>query len=146
MQGYNLKVKKRVLASALLAVFLVACAKHAPQDRDAVKQAIIEHLGKGSGLDLSLMDIEVSNVAFQGNEAKATVMFRPKSAPDQGMQMNYTLESQADKWVVSKKAGANAGHGAGAMPSAPAPDSGALPPGHPPVSPSETPAAPGSRK
>ena len=73
---------------------------------------------------------------------KATVNFRPKSNPEQGMQMNYTLERKGKKWVVLKKAGSTSSpHGEATVAPAPAP-TGDLPPGHPPVSPSATPAEP----
>jgi hypothetical protein len=124
----------RLILLALLAL-LCACNK-APQTKDAVKQAIIDHLGKGSGLDITLMDVDVVSVSFTGDQAKAMVSFRPKSSPDQGMQMNYTLESKGNKWIVQKKAGGGAGgpHG-DAVVTPPVTPSGDLPPGHPPVNP-----------
>jgi len=120
----------------LLAIFGVLCAcNKAPQTKEAVKQGVVEHLGKGAGLDMSSMDVEVTAVSFAENQAKATVSFRPKSAPDQGMMMNYTLESKGNKWIVLKKAGnSSSPHGDATVAPAPAP-SGDLPPGHPPVSP-----------
>jgi hypothetical protein len=122
----------------LLVLFgiLAACNK-APQTKEAVKQGVVEHLGKGAGLDLNSMDVEVTSVSFAENQAKATVNFRPKSSPDQGMQMNYTLEAKGNKWVVLKKAGNSASpHGDATV--APAPSNG-MPPGHPPVQPADPP-------
>jgi hypothetical protein len=125
----------RLILLPLLCI-LCACNK-APQTKEAVKQGVIEHLGKGAGLDLTAMDVDVTAVSFAENQAKATVNFRPKSSPDQGMQMNYTLESKGNKWIVLKKAGASASpHGDATVAPAPAP-SGGLPPGHPPVQPAE---------
>ena len=101
---------------------------------------MVEHLGKGAGLDLASMEVEVTAVSFAGDQAKATVNFRPKANPEQGMQMNYTLESKGKKWMVLKKAGSTASpHGDATVAPAPAGD---LPPGHPPVNPSATPAEP----
>lgn len=134
-----------LLTIALIAGATVACSR-APENKDAVRAGVMEHLNKNSGLDLKAMDVEVSNVTFEGNQATAAVAFKPKSSPDAGMSMNYKLERRGDKWVVQQKAGSGAGHGAG-MPDAAAPaDSGAhapgatppptgeaLPPGHPPV-------------
>lgn len=118
---------------------LSACNK-APQTKEAVKQGVVEHLGKGAGLDLASMEVEVTAVTFAANQAKATVNFRPKSSPEQGMQMNYTLETKGNKWVVLKKTGSNASpHGDATVAPAPAGD---MPLGHPPVSPSATPAEP----
>ena len=128
----------RLILIAMLGM-LSACNK-APQTKEAVKQGVVEHLGKGAGLDLASMEVEVTAVSFAANQAKATVNFRPKSSPEQGMQMNYTLETKGNKWVVLKKAGSNASpHGDATV--APAP-TGDMPPGHPPVNPSATPAEP----
>ncbi|MEO8128728.1 MAG: hypothetical protein ABJF23_25350 [Bryobacteraceae bacterium] len=119
----------------ILAAFGVICAcNKAPQTKDAVKQGVVEHLGKGAGLDLAAMDVEVTAVSFADNQAKATVSFRPKSNPDQGMTMNYTLEPKGNKWVVLKKAGNSSSPHGDATVAPPAP-AGDLPPGHPPVSP-----------
>jgi len=112
---------------------LCSCNK-APQTKEAVKAGIVEHLGKGAGLDLSSMEVDVTAVTFGENDATATVSFRPKSAPDQGMQMNYTLQREGKKWVVMKKAGAATSSPHGDAVVAP-PPAGGLPPGHPPVAP-----------
>ena len=118
---------------------LCACNK-APQTKEAVRLGVVEHLGKGAGLDLTSMEVEVTAVSFAGDQAKATVNFRPKSNPEQGMQMNYTLESKGKKWLVLKKATSGASkHGEAQVAPAPA---GGLPPGHPPVDPSATPTEP----
>lgn len=127
----------------ILVVLLTACNK-APHSNAAIRQAVIDHLNKGSGLNLSQVDIDVTNVAYEGeNKAIATVFFRPKSNPDQGMTMNYTLESKGNKWAVVKRpglagpAGAGNPHGAmegGASPHGGEPPAGQLPAGHPPLS------------
>lgn len=82
----------------------------------------MEHLSKNTGLDVSQMTIDIRDVKFHGNQATAAVSFKPKSSPDAGMSMNYTLERRANKWVVQKRADSGATHGGGA-----------LPPGHPQV-------------
>jgi hypothetical protein len=154
MRRYNAGVTFRPLSPLLLAVALlcgatVACNR-APENKDAVREGVMEHLSKNTGLDLKAMDVEVGNVTFQGSQATAMVSFKPKSSPDAGMNMPYTLERRGTKWVV-QKAGGGAGHSGGAgMPdgATPPPDPGAhapgatpppaavgeaLPPGHPPV-------------
>lgn len=153
LRRYNAGVMFRPSASMLLAVALlfggtVACNR-APENKDAVREGVMEHLSKNTGLDLKSMDVEVNNVTFQGNQATAAVSFKPKASPDAGMSMNYTLERRGAKWAVLQKAGSGAGHGGG-MPDAAPPDPGAhapgatpppansgeaLPPGHPPVAP-----------
>ena len=120
----------------ILFILVALCAgcNRTPHSNAAIKQGIIDHLNKGSGLNLSLVDVEVTNVAYQGDKnAVATVFFRPKQNPEQGMSMNYTLEAQGAKWVVTKRAGAGGGGmGAGANPHG---EGAALPPGHPSVPP-----------
>ena len=128
----------------IFVALLTSCNK-APHNNAAIRQGVIDHLNKGSGLNLSSVDIDVTNVAYQAdNKAVATVFFRPKSSPEQGMTMNYTLETKGNKWVVVKRpglAGAAGGsnpHGGmdtgAADPHASGQPSGSLPPGHPPVS------------
>ena len=126
----------RFVLVLLISFYLAACNR-APESKDAVRQGIMDHLGKNTGLDLKAMDVDVSNVNFQGDKATATVSFKPKSSPDAGMSMNYSLERQGTKWIVQKTAGSG-GHGGAAAPppSQPPvgdPAGGALPAGHPPV-------------
>jgi len=84
----------------------------------------MQHLAANSGLDIASMDVEVTSVSFSGNEANAAVNFRPKASPDQGMQMNYTMEKKGAQWIVKRKADSGGGpHGS----------QGGMPPDHPPV-------------
>ncbi len=121
----------------LFSIWLAACNR-APENKDAVRQGIIEHLSKNTGLDLKAMDVDVNNVNFQGDKATATVSFKPKQSPDAGMSMNYSLERQGTKWIVQKAAGSSGHGGAGTAPMTEptpgAPAAGDLPAGHPPVS------------
>ena len=95
------------LIVAALAVAGVACNR-APDNKEAVKAGVIEHLQKNAALDMNQLNVEVGDVKFEGNRAVASVGINPKSAPDQGMKMNYTLERRGDKWIVQ---GRGAGHG-----------------------------------
>jgi hypothetical protein len=122
----------------------VACNR-APKNAEAIRQAVIDHLQKNTGLDMSAMTVEVTNVTFRGNEADANVAFKPKNMPEGGMSMSYTLENQSGRWQVKKRAaggmGANPHAGGAPADNAAAPSQGAatqLPPGHPPTA-----AAPG---
>jgi hypothetical protein len=140
VERYNLVVKSGLAAWVGIALILTGCAQ-APQNKDAVRKGVVDHLTKSSsGLDLASMDVEVTAVTFHDKQANATVTFRPKANPQQGMTMNYTLESEGKNWVVKKKAGAGGHEGAAAPEGAAenphgqgAPPSGDLPPGHPPV-------------
>jgi hypothetical protein len=114
----------------LMAAFLVAGCNRAPDSKDAVRSAVMEHLTKNTGLDVNSMSVDIGDVKFEGDKAVAAVSFRPKASPDAGMTMNYSLERRGGKWVVAKRP-EGGGHGAGAQP--PAPSGGEMPPGHPPV-------------
>ncbi len=110
---------------------LLGCAKNI-QTKEAVQAALVEHLGKVSGLNMSQMKMEVGSVSFRENEAEAAVSFVPNGMdPAQGMQMVYTLERKGDTWAVKAKRGGM--HDNAVPPAAPA--VGLPPAGHPPVAP-----------
>lgn len=135
--------QKKWTAAAILAALLAAgCARNI-NNKDAVRQGVVDYLNKRrqqTGLDMGLMNVDVSNVTFQKNKATATVSFQPKSGGVQGMSMNYVLERKGDQWVVKgrKESGMNP-HGAQGMQGTPgmgmppAGQFGAMPPGHPPT-------------
>lgn len=127
-------MNRGLAAIAFSALLLASGCNRAAENKDAVRQGVMDHLAKTAGLDLNQMTVDVSDVKFQANEATATVAIKPKSAPQQGMTMAYTLERRGDKWTVK---GRGAGHGAAdgtgmgrAGDMAPSSD---LPAGHPPV-------------
>ncbi|MEJ7605787.1 MAG: hypothetical protein WKF37_05865 [Bryobacteraceae bacterium] len=91
---YNSKVNQPTLYLACAAFLTLSCNR-APENKEAVKRGVIEHLTKNSGLDLGSMNVEVTNVTFSGNEAIAAISFQPKGSPGQGMNMNYTLSVKA---------------------------------------------------
>jgi hypothetical protein len=112
---------------AVLAITALTACSRAPQNKEAVRQAVIEHVSKNAGLDMSQMDVDVTAVSFKDKDANATVSFRPKGSGDPGMRMNYTLQAKGNRWEVVKRTDSSTNpHGTAAPP-------GALPPGHPPV-------------
>ncbi|WP_321477742.1 hypothetical protein [uncultured Paludibaculum sp.] len=139
-------MKHLKLIAPLAFLLLSACSKNIQTD-EAVKQGIINHLSKNTGLQLASMDVTVSGVTFKDNTAEATVSFKPKGADaSAGMQMHYSLERQGTEWVVKKKA--DSGHGAAMPGMAPAPNmpslppsgaAGEMPPNHPPMGAGKTP-------
>jgi hypothetical protein len=123
-------------ATCAATVLLFACSRDI-NNKEAVRQGVVDYLNKRTGqtgLDMKLMDVAVSNVSFQDNEATATVSFKPKTGGAEGMSMNYALERRGDKWVVKgrKETGVNP-HGATGMPGASMPSGTEMPPNHPPV-------------
>jgi len=137
------------LAAALLGT---ACSRADIDNKDAVRAAMVEYLDKNkesTGLDPSRMDVKVDAVAFERDAARATVSFLIKGT-DQGMQGNYTLTREGDKWGNVKRQSITASpHGGsvetnappqpaekGKEPLLPVPLPGTetnLPAGHPPV-------------
>jgi hypothetical protein len=127
----------------LAALILVSCAligcNRASQSQEAIRAGVIDYVS--TKVNVGAMDVDVTSVNFKGNEADATVSFRAKGAdPASGLQMRYTLEQKAGKWVVKEKAQAGGSpHGAAGGPAAPHGDlgPGQVPPGHPPLVPGE---------
>jgi len=128
-----------------LALFALTGCNRGIDNKEAVRQGLMEHLAKRAGLDLKLMKMEVTSVSFRGNEADAVVTFQAKDAgPGASMEMRYTLEKKDNKWVVKGRAGGGMGMGTGSphggamgqMPPATPPAGGPpgdLPAGHPKV-------------
>lgn len=132
--------------SLLTAALLLAACSRDIQNSDAIREGVVEYLKARTaqtGLDVNMMQVDVTSVSFQRDEARATVFFRPKSGPESGgMQMNYVLDRKGSKWVVRGRTESGVSpHGGAAgqmpippLPGGPAPGQGqALPPGHPPV-------------
>jgi len=135
----------RCLLPLAAALFIAGCGNRNIDNTEAVRKGVVDYLEKRksqTGLDMSLMNVEVTNVTFEKNEARATVAFRPKEAKGGagGMAMSYVLERRGDQWVVKGRqdSGSHSGGqtmpGMGAMPGGmPGAAPGALPPNHPPV-------------
>lgn len=88
----------------------------APQNKEAVRRGIMEHLSKRTDMLVSSMQIDVVSVSFRKGEADAVISFRPSgAAAETGMTMSYTLESKGRQWVVKTRRDAG-GHEKGAMP------------------------------
>ncbi|HWQ55073.1 MAG TPA: hypothetical protein VN442_15405 [Bryobacteraceae bacterium] len=136
------------LAVVFLATLVLAgCNRGGIENKEAVRQAVIDYLAARSNLNIGSMNVDVSSVTFKGNEADATVSFAPKGgAAGQGMSMRYALERKGNRWVVKGRGNGSGAHGMGAdsasphggmpaMPGGPgaASPSGEMPPGHPPA-------------
>jgi len=119
---------KSLTAIALLCCVLIGCNR-ASQNKEAIRQGVIDYVS--TKVNVSAMDVDVTSIAFKGDQADATVAFRAKgSQPGTEMLYTYTLEQKSGKWVVKDKAEAGGSpHGAAAAPGG----GGALPPGHPSV-------------
>ena len=125
------------IALAVGALLLAACARKNIENKEAIRQAVVDYLSSRqaqTGLDMSTMDVNVTAMTFERDTARATVEFRVKNS-DAGMQLNYTLDRKDDKWVVQARQDTGKGHGVVLPGEGKA--SGELPAGHPavPVSP-----------
>lgn len=88
-----------------------------------MRQGVVEYL-QSKGFDVpKTMTVSLKKVDMTGNDqADATVSITPAGGNEaQGMSMKYHLEQKGGKWVVTGRSDAGgAGHGAGAVPQAPA--------------------------
>jgi len=136
-QGYNQIVKLHWLPFLAGIVFAIGCNRGL-DTKEAVRQAVIDHLSSRSNLNVASMQVDVTSVSFRGAEADATVAFRPKgSAAGGSMTMSYKLEKKDSRWVVKGKSDAG-GMPHGAMSGG---ATGEMPAGHPPVTGKEPPGA-----
>ena len=98
-------------------VCLAACNRGI-QNKDAVRQGVLDHLAQVQ-LNVASMNVEVTSVQFNGNQAEAMVSFTPKGgSASQGMSMTYRLEQKDGRWVVMGRKDAGASPHGGAMPPA----------------------------
>jgi hypothetical protein len=145
----------KIYALAAAAVLLAGCSKDI-QNKEALRAGVIDYLSgrmSQTGLDPKLMDVDVSGMSFEQDQARATFVFRPKgSSEGNGMKVSYAFDRKGDHWVVRGRQdnGVNP-HGAGGMPNPgdpgttlppghvqiPGSGQGQLPPGHPSVAPKE---------
>lgn len=117
---YNSFVRFAFRSSVLLAaLFLFGCAKDI-NNKEAVKEAVLKRLSSVSGLNMAGMEVEITSVSFQGNNADAQVAFKAKGSADSMLNMSYKLERQGDIWTVKSSSGGMGG-------------ASKLPPGHPPA-------------
>jgi hypothetical protein len=118
-----------------LFAFAAACKKQVT-DQDAIRAGIDKHLSGVAGLNMSIMDREVSQVSINGDHATAQVVFHVKQGTAT-MQVEYALDRQGAEWnVVSSqpKIGQNPHSGMDMRPPGSAGAEGnSIPQGHPPV-------------
>lgn len=93
-----------------------------------MRQGVIDYLAQ-KGLNLQGMDMTISRLETNGDQADATVSFAPKGgSPSQGMSMKYHLERNGNRWTVTGRQDVGSPHGAGAVPPGQNPHGGAMPP------------------
>jgi hypothetical protein len=116
---------------SLLLILCLAGCQHGGNNTDAVRQGVIDRLAQQK-FDMNAMDIKVSSVQFNGEQADAVVSVSLKGKNDSPpMSIHYHLQHQGNKWVVMGLANDNGHGGAGAAnPGAGGanPHGGAMPP------------------
>ena len=117
----------RIGTLILLLGALAACTH---KSNDGLRQGVVDHLTK-AGLNVAGMDVNLTNVERQGDEADVVASISPRGGnPAQGMSFKYHLQQKGGQWVVvgRQESGAPHGgmapgtenpHGAGAPPAAP---------------------------
>jgi len=131
--GYNRVVR---IVSASLLIFCLAGCNRGVQSNEAIRQGVLDYLSQKAGMNVAAMDINLTSVKVNGNQADTTVTFAAKGATAAQMTMQYHLEQKDNKWTVvgRQDAGQHTAtppptgamppgdnpHGAGAMPAPPA--------------------------
>ena len=84
--------------------FMFAGCQKPVSDADAIRSGINAHLSGLKTINMSAMDMTVNSFSINGNQAQASVEFRPKTGAPQGagMQVNYNLAKQNGVWVVQQ--------------------------------------------
>jgi archaellum component FlaF (FlaF/FlaG flagellin family) len=136
-------------ALVVLIAALASCGVVSEQEKEraAITAALQKYLSERSGINLSAMNWEIKNLNRDRDTATVQVDFTAKQG-GASMVMEYQMKKINNVWTV-QKSGLHGGEGmpvtpgAGAAPAAP----GALPPGHPPITPepkapAKTPPAP----
>ena len=104
----------RIVTALLLTLCLAGC-NGGSQNKEAVRQGIVDHL-QARQFNMAQMNLELTSVQFNGSRADATVSVYPKGqSAAQGMFMKYQLERQGGKWVVVGRADAGGAPHGGAM-------------------------------
>jgi hypothetical protein len=116
----------RLISTLLLIVCLAGCHRGI-ENKDAVRQGILDYLAT-KGMTPAAMDINVTDVKFDGDKADATVSFAAKGTGVGQMTIQYHMARKDSKWAVVGRQDASQ-HGGGQVPPGAAPMGGAMPGG-----------------
>src|SRR6516162_3585777 len=130
-------MKRALLASRFGVALVFAACRSKTDENEAIRAGVMKHLVALNMLNMSNMDVKVTQATINGNQAQANVEIRSKGGDPNAppMQIGYALEKRGEEWVVLKSTGMGGGmqhpgpgdaSPAGSMP-------GAMPPGHPNV-------------
>jgi hypothetical protein len=119
----------RLISSFLLILCLAGCQRGGRNDTEAVRQAVVARLANLK-MDPSVMDIKITSVQYNGDQADADVAIAVKGKKDAPpMSLRYHLERQNNKWIANLAPGSS--HSGAADPNAGGanPHGGAMPEG-----------------
>lgn len=127
--SYNRIVK---VASLLVVLLSLAACNRGNRNQDAVRQGVMDYLA-GKGLNMAGMDVSLTSVQYNGDQAEASVSITAKGgAPGTGMAPVYILSQKGGKWTVTgRKETGGPPHGGGAAPGAENPHGAGAPPAAP---------------
>jgi hypothetical protein len=95
-------------SAAIDSASLMPSATPPQGDRDAITEAIRRHLGDNKGINMSAMEMNVGNVAVNGDQAQADTEFRLKQGGT-SMLITYFLERHGAGWIVVRNQPSSAG-------------------------------------
>ena len=130
---------KRALLASLLGVALVfaSACKSKTDENEAIRAGVMKHLVALNMLNMSNMEVKVTQATINGNQAQAQVEIRSKGGDPNAppMQIGYVLEKRGEEWVVLKSTGMGGGmqHPGPGEPLPAGSTPGTMPPGHPNV-------------
>jgi hypothetical protein len=114
----------RIVSAILLTVGLAGCNRGGVQSNDAVRQGVLDYLSQKAGMNVAAMDINLTSVKINGNQADTTVTFAAKGTKTAQMTMQYHLEQKDNKWTVVGRQDSGQ-HGATQAPAGDSPHSAA---------------------
>ena len=96
-------MKRPFLTLLGILIATTGCHKQTSQT-DLIRDGIRQHLVSLKTINLSAMEINVTNVAINGNTAQAQVEYLPKTGapPGAGMRVSYSMEKRDGQWFVVK--------------------------------------------
>lgn len=95
----------RTLTGLMVALLLCTVACKSDTDyKEAIRTGVVKHLSSKQGLNVPNMEITVTQLSVNGNQATAQVEIRAKGAENSANTMNlsYNLEKRGNEWAVIK--------------------------------------------
>lgn len=97
-------MNRAFLAAFLAMVLLTVSCKSERDNNDALRNAVVKHIGSMSGLNVNNMTITMTQATVHGDQAEAKVDIRAKDSDPTApaMHLLYDMQKQGKDWVVVK--------------------------------------------